>query len=417
MFLTRFLAPPLVLLAVLHADPRAKVRSLLVDHKVEAALEFAERNEPAVVDYQIALTEIAAPPFGEHARGRAYARMFRERGLEDVRTDDVGDVMGLRPGRNASPLLVFSAHLDTVFPKGTEVAVKRDGPVLAAPGVGDDGRGLAVLLGVLDALNHAEIETDGSILFVGTVGEEGLGDLRGVKHLFQHELLDKIDRFVSVDGTRSSISNVGVGSYRYRASFTGPGGHSYGAFGMTNPIHALGRLIAAVSDFQTPSDPKTTFSVGRVGGGTSINAIAHEAWLEVDMRSADEDALATLHAQFRSAAEQALRDERERWDGKAELALSLERVGFRPAGETPADSPEVQAAVAATQALELDANLREGSTDANIGMSMGVPSITIGGGGSGQGAHSPGETFDTTDSYKGVQRALLVALALSGDLD
>jgi acetylornithine deacetylase/succinyl-diaminopimelate desuccinylase-like protein len=413
----RLLAFSLLLAAALEADPRAAVRSLLVDAKVRTALEFAEANEPRVLDYQIALTEIPAPPFQEEARAEAYARMFRERGLREVRTDGEGDVLGLRPGRNATPLLVFSAHLDTVFPAGTEVTVKRDGNLLAAPGIGDDGRGLAVVLGVLDALNHAAIETDGPILFVGTVGEEGLGDLRGVKHLFERELEGRIDRFVSVDGVRSSISNVGVGSYRYRTTYAGPGGHSYGAFGMTNPIHALGRLIASVSELQTPSKPKTTFSVGRVGGGTSVNSIAHEAWLEVDMRSADKDALETLHAKFRAAAEQALADEKARWNSPAELTLSLDRVGYRPAGSTPRDSPVVQAAVAATQALELDAELREGSTDANIGMSLGIPSITIGGGGRGRGAHSPGETFDATDSYKGVQRALLVALALSGELE
>jgi acetylornithine deacetylase/succinyl-diaminopimelate desuccinylase-like protein len=413
----RLFAFCLLLATTLGADPRAAVRSLLVDSRVQAALEFAKANEPRVLEYQINLTEIPAPPFQEQTRARAYARMFRERGLRQVRIDDEGDVLGLRPGRNARPLLVFSAHLDTVFPEGTDVTVKRDGDLLAAPGIGDDGRGLAVVLGVLDALNEAAIETEGSILFVGTVGEEGLGDLRGVKHLFQRELPGKIDRFVSVDGVRSSISNAGVGSYRYRTTYSGPGGHSYGAFGMANPIHALGRLIASVAEFQTPSSPKTTFSVGRVGGGTSVNSIAHDAWLEVDMRSSDKDALETLHAKFRAAAEKALADERARWNGRAEIELALDQVGYRPAGRTPADSPVVRAVVAATQALQLDANLREGSTDANIAMNLGVPAVTIGGGGSGEGAHSPGETFDATDSYKGVQRALLVALALSGDLD
>ena len=398
------------------ADPRTAVRVLLADEGVQSALSYAEENERRVIDYQIALTEIPAPPFHEHERGRAYARMFRERGLERVRTDDVGNILGMRAGRNPTPLLVFSAHLDTVFPEGTDVTVRRDGNVLAAPGVGDDGRGLAVLLGVLDSLNHAGIETDGSILFVGTVGEEGLGDLRGVKHLFERELAGEIDRFVSVDGRRSSIANVGVGSYRYRTTFSGPGGHSYGAFGMTNPIHALGRLIALVAELETPTDPKTTFSVGRIGGGTSVNSIAADAWLEIDMRSSDKDALQTLDAQFRAAAERALREERERWYSPAELRLEHERVGYRPAGATPEDSPEVQAALAATQALDLEASVRAGSTDANIGMSLGIPSITIGGGGAGEGAHSPGETFDTTDSYLGTQRALLVALALSGDL-
>ncbi|MCB1020732.1 MAG: M20/M25/M40 family metallo-hydrolase [Acidobacteria bacterium] len=393
------------------------MRELLVDPQVQAALAFAQTNEPRVLEYQIQLTEIPAPPFQEQARGRAYAQMFRERGLTGVRTDDVGNVLGMRPGRNPSPLLVLSAHLDTVFPEGTDVTVKRDGDRLSAPGIGDDGRGLAVVLGVLDALNHAKVETAGSILFVGTVGEEGLGDLRGVKHLFQKELPGKIDRFISVDGVRASIVNVGVGSYRYRVTYSGPGGHSYGSFGMTSPIHALGRLSASIAEFETAPGPKTTFSVGRIGGGTSVNSIAHDAWLEVDMRSQDKDALETLHAKFQTAAAKALAAERARWQDRAPLEASLDQVGYRPAGQTPEDSPAVQAAIVATQALELDPEMHEGSTDANIGMSLGVPAITIGGGGHGQGAHSPSESFDADESYKGVQRALLVALALSGDLE
>ncbi len=392
------------------------VHRLISDPHVQSALDFVQQNEPRVVDYQIELTQIPAPPFKESVRAKAFAEMLRARDLENVRIDSEGNVLGERPGRSAKPRLVFTAHLDTVFPEGTEVEVERDGEVLKAPGIGDDGRGLAVLLGVVDALNSAAIETGGPITFVGTVGEEGLGDLRGVKHLFEDELEGKIDRFVSIDGTRDSVTIVGVGSYRYRVTFSGPGGHSYGSFGMPNPIQALGRLIAKIADFQVPDDPKTTFSVGRISGGTSVNSIPFEAWCEVDMRSPDKDALETLNAKFQDAAQQAFAEEKARWSSETPLEIDVDRVGFRPAGQTPQDSPVVKAAVEATRALGLEPSLRAGSTDSNVGMSMGVPAITIGGGGAGEGAHSPGESFDTTDSYKGTQRALLVALALASEL-
>ncbi|MBI1353634.1 MAG: M20/M25/M40 family metallo-hydrolase [Acidobacteria bacterium] len=413
----RLWALGLLLLTPLAAGPREVVNALLADPSVRKALDFIQANEPAMIEQQIALTELPAPPFAEQARGLAYKKLFEERGLRDVRIDEAGNVIGERPGRFAGPRVAFTAHLDTVFPAETEVKVRREGTMLHAPGIGDDGRGLAVVLAVIEALGHAGIETDGPITFVGTVGEEGLGDLRGVKHLFETELAGKIDRFVSVDGTRYGITDAGVGSYRYRVTFSGPGGHSYGSFGMTNPIHAMGRLIAKIADFEVPAEPKTTFSVGRVGGGTSVNSIAYEAWFEVDMRSPDKDSLETVHGKFQSAARAALAEEKARWADRGGLAMDLERVGFRPAGANPAGSAVVEAAVEATRALGLEADLRAGSTDANVGMAAGVPSITIGGGGSGEGAHSPGESFDTTDSWKGSQRALLVALALASRLE
>ena len=383
------------------------------DEALQKAREFVRQNEPRVLDYQVELTEIPAPPFAESERAARYRELFVERGLRDVRVDDEGNVIGVRPGLDESPVLVFSAHLDTVFPAGIDVRVKRDGTKLTAPGIGDDGRGLAVVLGVIDALNHAAIETEGPIVFVGTVGEEGLGDLRGVKHLFEHELKGQIDRFVSIDGQGLRTTNVGVGSYRYRVTFKGPGGHSYGSFGMANPIHALGRLIAKISDFQVPAHPRATFSVGRVFGGTSINSIAFEASCEVDMRSSDAAALEDLHQTFLAAAHEALREEKDRWPNHRELELVLDQVGLRPAGVTAEDSPTVRAVVAATIEAGGDDVLRSGSTDANVGMSLGAPAVTIGGGGTGSGAHSPAESFDSTDSWRGTERALLVALALS----
>ena len=386
---------------------------LMRDPTVQAALETVRVDEPRTLAEQIRLCEIAAPPFKEAARAVAYAAAFRALGLQNVRTDTEGNVLGTRPGRAARPHLVFSAHLDTVFPEGTDVTVSRQGSRLRGPGIGDDCRGLAVVLAVIRALNKGNVQTPGTITFVGTVGEEGLGDLRGVKTLFRETLKGQIDRFVSIDGTGLGITHVGVGSLRYRVAFKGPGGHSYGAFGLANPIHALGRAMAKIGDFQVPRDPKTTFNVGRIGGGTSVNSIAFESWMEVDMRSADAAALKSLDANFHKAVDTALAEENERWNNNGRLTVEKKLVGDRPAGQTPSNSPIVEAAVSVTKALGFPLTLDEGSTDSNIAMSMNIPAVTIDGGGRGTGAHALGETFDTTNSWQGTQRATLLAIALA----
>ena len=389
---------------------------LMAAPAVRSAVQFAGDEEIWVVEQQIRLCEIPAPPFGEQERAAAYAESLRELGLANVRIDAVGNVLGERAGAAARPHLVFSAHLDTVFPPETDVTVSRDGSVLKGPGIADDCRGLAVLLGVVRAMAAAEVEVPGMITFVGTVGEEGLGDLRGVKHLFETqstELAAPIDRFVSIDGTGLDVTHIGVGSRRYRIAYTGPGGHSFGAFGLANPTHALGRSIAKISEFQVPTDPKTTFNVGRIGGGTSINSIAFESWMEVDMRSVKPEPLARLEEQFLAALQEALDEENARWHDNGKISLEPTLVGDRPAGSTEESSPIVLAAVSVADALGLESELGAGSTDSNIGMSRGVPSITIGGGGVGMGAHSLGESFDTTDSHLGTQRAVLLAIALA----
>ena len=386
---------------------------LLKEAAVRAALEAAKHNEPQTLEDQVRLCEIAAPPFKEARRGGAYKRTFEQLGLQNVRTDESGNVLGERPGLAPRPHLVFSAHLDTVFPEETDVKTTRAGAIIKGPGIGDDCRGLAVVLGVIRALNQARIQTEGSITFVATVGEEGLGDLRGVRNLFEQTLKGKIDRFLSVDGTGLGITHIAVGSYRYRVTYRGPGGHSYSAFGMANPIHALGRAIAKISDFQVPKDPKTTFNVGRIGGGTSVNSIAFEAWMEADMRSPDSESLRSMEGRFKVAIEQALNEENERWGNRGRLSLAADLAGLRPPGQTPESSPIVQAAVAVNRALGLPVRLGEGSTDSNIPMSLNIPAITIGGGGTGSGAHSLVESFDTTNSWQGTQRAALLAVALA----
>lgn len=380
---------------------------------VRAALDAARSDELRTIADQVRLCEIAAPPFKEGARAAAYADAFRALGLRNVRIDSAGNVLGERPGRSARPHLVLSAHLDTVFPEGTDVTVTRRGSVLRGPGIGDDCRGLAVLLAVIRALNAADVQTMGTITFVGTVGEEGLGDLRGVRALFTDTLKGQVDRFVSVDGTGFGISHVAVGSIRYRVTFSGPGGHSYAAFGIANAIHALGRAVAAVADLQVAPTPKTTFSVGRIGGGTSVNAIASEAWMEVDMRSADPAALRALEARFHAAVDAAVAAENARSNQNGRLSVEKTLVGSRPAGQTPISSAIVETAVSVTRALGLTPTLREGSTDANLPISLSIPAITIDGGGAGAGAHSLEETFDTTNSWQGTQRAVLLAIALA----
>ena len=385
---------------------------LLQTPAVRAAVEFAKTDELRTIDDQVKICEVEAPPFQEAKRAELYASMFRDAGLRNVRIDAEGNVIGERPGASARPNVVLSAHLDTVFPRGTNVKVRRDGYVLRGPGVGDDCRGLADVLAVARALNKAAVSTPGTITFVGTVGEEGLGDLRGVKRLFNETLKDKIDRFVSIDGEGLGVTHIAIGSARFRVTFKGPGGHSFGSFGVVNPIHALGRAMARIADFQVPGSPRTTFNVGRIGGGTSINAISSEAWMEVDLRSGDMASLRLLEKQFRQAVNDAVAQENARWNSSA-LTVSIETVGMRPAGRLPTSAPIVQTAISVSKALNLPLPFSEGSTDANLPLSLGIPAVTIDAGGRGSGAHTESETFDATDAWKGTQRALLLTVALA----
>ena len=385
---------------------------LMADPAIKAAVDAIKASEAQTIEDQARLCEVEAPPFKETKRAEVYAKMFRELGLQNVRIDKEGNVLGERPGAQPRPRLVFTAHLDTVFPEGTDVKVKREGNILRGPGIGDDCRGLAVLLAVVRTMSQAKLQTPGSITFVGTVGEEGLGDLRGVKYLFNAGMKGQIDRFVSIDGTGLGITHIAVGSLRYRVTFKGPGGHSYGAFGLSNPMHALGRAVNTISQFEVPENPKTTFNVGRIGGGTSVNAIPFDAWFEMDMRSASPSALQALDQKFHRAVDDAVKTEDARWN-KNVLTVDKVLVGNRPAGQTPANSPIVQAAVSVTKTLGFPVTLDEGSTDSNIAMNLGIPAITIDGGGRGRGSHALDESFDQTNSWQGSQRALLLCLALS----
>lgn len=396
---------------------RVPASLLLGQAQIKRALAAVRQDEPRVIEDQIELSEVAAPLMKETRRGEMVRRKFEELGLANIRTDAAGNVLGDRPGRNRRPHLVLAAHLDTVFPEGTSVHVTREAGVIKGPGIADDARGLAVMLGVARALRAANVQTRGTITFVADVGEEGLGDLRGMKAIFDRTLKNEVDYFVSIDGADLDITNGGTGSHRYRVTYTGPGGHSYGDFGLANPIHALGRAMAHIADLQVPSSPRTTFSVGRVGGGTSVNSIAHDAWMEVDMRSVNPAALNALDASFRKAIDRALEEENARWGDRGHLSVEARLVGDRPAGLTPETSVIVVAALDVTRALGNATELGVGSTDANYPMSLGIPAITIGGGGVASGAHSLSESFDTAESWRGTERALVLAVALVGRAD
>ncbi|MGQ0539646.1 MAG: M20/M25/M40 family metallo-hydrolase [Gemmatimonadaceae bacterium] len=384
---------------------------------VDAAIAYLRTENEWTLAQQTSICEIPAPPFKEQARAAELKRRFESLGLRNVRIDTEGNVIGERPGAGASgPVVLLSAHLDTVFPEGTDVKVTRSGTLLKGPGIGDDCRGLAVLLATVRALDAAAVRTAGTILFVGTVGEEGPGNLRGVRHLFSKEPpAPRIDYFISIDGTGLGLTNRAVGSRRYYVAYRGPGGHSYGAFGMANPIHALGRAIARIAELQVPATPRTTFNVGIVSGGTSVNTISPLGAMDVDLRSESPAELARIDSLFRRALQQALAEEQQRWpNSRARLTVEIVDRGVRPAGATADTSRIVRTAVAAAQRLGFSAELGSGSTDSNIPMSMGIPAITIDGGGRGQGAHALGESYDDGETgYLGAQWALLLVAMLA----
>lgn len=393
------------------------IAELLVASEVQAAFQFFEDNADSITKEQIAISSIPAPPFEEKRRAEYLCHKFQQIGLERAGLDEEGNCIALRRGRSLEPLLVVSAHLDTVFPSGTDVTVRQTNGRLFAPGIADDGCGLAALIAVAQSLQRASIETSGSILLVGTVGEEGEGNLRGVRHFFTNgPWANQPSGFISFDGPGvDRIINRALGSKRYRVTLRGPGGHSWSDFGIANPIHALGRAISRLVAYPAPGDPRTTFNVGRIDGGASINVIPREAVMDVDLRSASERELRRLDAFFRRAMHEAAADENDtRRQGFPPLDLSVELFGERPTGETRADSAIVEIAQEATRLLGAIPVLDLASTDSNFPISLGIPAITLGAGGSSGNSHTLDEWYDPTDRVRGLQRGLLVILGLVG---
>ncbi len=400
------------------ADYDEQIRRLMEHPVVRAALDHVEETDEQTMNDLRTLTQIPAPPFMEEARGAAFLEMLLEVGVDSAWVDEVGNVIGLRRGTGDGETLAIAGHLDTVFPPETDVSITVRGDTLFAPGIADDTRGLAAILAVLRSMNEAGIRTEQDILFIGNVGEEGLGDLRGVKHLFR-DGGPRIDQFISVDGTGATgITHMGLGSHRYRVTFQGPGGHSWGAFGLANPAHAMGR---AIRYFQDGADPytrnapfRTSYNVGRIGGGTSVNSVPFEAWMEIDMRSHGVETLNAVDAILQGAIQHALAEENDLRTRGEPLTVDVDLIGDRPSGEIAEDDPYVQQAAAVTRAMGLEPTFGRSSTDSNIPISMGIPAITIGGGGQGVGAHSLDEWFRNVDGPLGVQRVLLIVLAQVG---
>jgi tripeptide aminopeptidase len=393
----------------------AASEAILANAKVIKALEDIKADDETAFAEQKRITEIPAPPYKENRRAEYVLKRFVELGFKEASIDAEGNVIALRKGSGGGrPKLVVSAHLDTVFPEGTDVTVKEKDGVILAPGIGDDSRGLAALLSLIKSLNGNGIVTVGELMLVGTVGEEELGNLRGVKALFRDHT--DIDGFISIDGLGvARVVNQATGSHRYEMIFKGPGGHSFQEFGLPSAIHAMGRAIAAISDSQTPSDPKTTFTVGTVSGGTSVNAIAAEAKMTVDMRSNSTEELLKLEARLLDLVKQAAVEENARWKSD-KLSVEIKLIGDRPAGIVALDSPIVQATQRAVAAIARGPRVTfaGSSTDSNLAMSLGIPAVTIGGGGEGGNWHSRNEWYKPVEAYLGPQSALLTILVLTG---
>lgn len=381
--------------------------------RVQRAFDFLAETDEATLTAQIELSEIPAPPFQEEVRGQRLAEFFRAEGLSDVRADEAGNVLGSGAAGSDPTLaghpLIVSAHLDTVFPEGTDVSVTRDGDLLKGPGISDDARGLACMLAVVRALRAAELRTVRPLLFVGTVGEEGVGDLRGVKHLFGPDGAGEgASAFISLDGAGlDRIVVHGLGSRRYRISIRGPGGHSWVDWGTPNPLHALTRVGQRLTSLALSKEPRATLTLARTGGGTSINAIPQEAWLEIDTRCSAGEHLDELQEQIRSAVEEECAKE-------PGLHAHIEVVGDRPGGETLEDEPLVQAALEATRGRGRMPQLALSSTDANVPMALGIPALTLGCGGDAGLAHTTEEWYRNVDGPDGTIRALHTILLYAG---
>lgn len=396
-----------------------EVERLTKKKEVGQAFDIIRSQKDQTTQDLITLTEVLAPPFMEDERGKVFAKMLEEAGVDSLWTDKVGNVIGLRKGTSGEPGYVgVDAHLDVVFPEGTDVTVKKVGDTLKAPGIGDDTRGLAMLISMLKAMNKSGIKTEKDLLIVGSVGEEGLGDLRGMKYMFNESGLD-IDSWIAIDGgSLGRISNAGLGSKRYKLLIKGKGGHSWGAFGLANPHHALGKAIDIFSknawEYISGDVTKTSFNVGRIGGGTSVNSIPFESWMEVDMRAIDPKNLDEIEIIFKESVKKAIAAYNAS-GVRGRVTYELIKIGDRPSGELPASLPLVQRTMAATKLFGETPRLGRGSTNINIPVAKGIPAVCIGRGGQGGGAHSLHEWYlNDEEGDESIQLALLITLAQAG---
>jgi len=391
---------------------------LLAHERIRAARRHVERADDVTLARQAALSATPAPTGAEGARGARVAELFREIGLSHVAVDQAGNVCGWFGNGHGSAPVVLAAHLDTVFGPEVDVRVKRRGQRLEGPGISDNARGLAALVAVAEALVATDVATARPILFAATVGEEGSGDLRGVKYLLNGKRETgngKPAAFIALDGAGlDRVIHRALGSKRYHVTFRGPGGHSWAAFGVANPANAVGRAAALLADLPIATAPRTTCAVVGLGGGTGLNSIPQDAWLDLDLRSEDPRALAQLDVTVRAALERAADDEnRTRSTGTPPLRVEVQLVGDRPCGITPRAHPLVQAAIAANRALGRDAELTSASTDANAPIALGIPAIALGAGGKAGDAHLTTEWYENIEGALGIVRALLVTAAMA----
>jgi len=398
-----------------HAPRQSQSSRLSASPRVRAALDWFAPNISWINDQQARLTEIPAPPFQEAPRAAALKELLAEAGLS-VQIDKAGNVIGELGGVNGKEIVIVSAHLDTVFPAGTEVKVHREGSRMTAPGISDNGTGVAALLALARAVRFARLKLQRTILFVGDVGEEGEGNLRGMRALVD-TYRSNLKAVIVLDGSSTDhVTTKALASRRLEASITGPGGHSWSDFGMPNPINALVRGSVRFISTKVPPSPRTTFNIGQIEGGTSVNSIPHEARLKVDIRSESEDELTRLESALRECIAAGVRDEtdsaRDRSKGKLEWKVEL--LGSRPGGELASDSPLLAALRAADELVGNVSRIERSSTDANIPLSMGIDALSIGAGGNGGGAHSLQEWYDSAGREAGLKRTLLTVLGISG---
>lgn len=403
----------LMFMGTLTARATNPIDPIAQDKRVAKALAWCDKNTDWITEQQIAITEIPAPEFAEKERGAYLAKLLASNGL-DVRTDSVGNVIGEREGASEKDAVLVVAHLDTVFPADTPVKVKRVQGRLEAPGISDDSSGLATIVGLARAMDQANVKTQSTVVLCADVGEEGEGNLRGIRELM-NTYKGRIRAVIAIDGAGTDfVTTIALGSRRLEVSVEGPGGHSWSDFGVPNPITALARGIVEFSRTSVPDDPRTTFNFGMISGGNSVNSIPTEAEVKVDLRSEDEAELSRMESELRKVFARAVSEEMARAPASGSLKLKVNIIGVRPAGKLAEDSPLLAAVENADRYLGNRSRIERSSTDANLPLSQGIPAIAIGGGGTGGGAHSLNEWYDPAGRELGLKRALLAILAVAG---
>lgn len=397
-----------------------QVSTLTEKPEIKKAFDYIQKIDEQTIQDMITLTEIPAPSYHEEEKGKAFAEMLKAAGADSVWTDEVGNVIGLRKGTKREKTILVEGHLDTVFPFETDVTVKQRGDTLFAPGIGDASRSVAMVVALLKTMTTNDLKTEQDIWFTGTVGEEGLGDLYGVKHLFR-DGAHPLAAHIAIDGGGlEDIVNGGIGSLRYKVTFKGSGGHSYGAFGIGNPHNALSQAVVAFvpkADAFTKEGPKTTYSISVLGGGTSVNSIPYESWMLVDMRSESQENLKGINTLFLESMEEGLEKENQIIRKGKPLTVDIEKVGDRPSGLASPESTLIQQTMAIANYLTgKEPRLSSSSTNSNIAFSKGIPAVTIGRGGEGGSVHSLDEWWLNKDGYLGIQQALLLTLMQAGYL-